>query len=81
MAQFQYRATDGDGKVLEGMIDASDRGAAATRLQDRGLMPLRVAEPGPERRGIGPPYATPSRCAEDGAGAHRHHQECEKRAG
>ena len=53
MAQFQYRATDGDGKVLEGMIDASDRGAAAARLQDRGLMPLRVAEPGPERRGLG----------------------------
>jgi general secretion pathway protein F len=53
MAQFQYRATDADGKVLEGMIDASDRTAAATRLQDRGLMPLRVAEPGPERTGLG----------------------------
>jgi general secretion pathway protein F len=53
MAQFQYRATDADGKVLEGMIDASDRTAAAARLQDRGLMPLRVAEPGPERTGLG----------------------------
>lgn len=52
MAQFQYRATDGDGKVIEGMIDAGDRVTAAARLQDRGLMPLHVAEPGPERRGL-----------------------------
>ena len=52
MAQFQYRASDGDGKILEGMIDAADRGAAAARLQDRGLLPLSVAAPGPQRRGL-----------------------------
>ncbi|MFP6662816.1 MAG: type II secretion system inner membrane protein GspF [Deltaproteobacteria bacterium] len=52
MAQFQYRATDGDGKVLEGTIDAADRSAAASRLQDRGLLPLTVEVPGPERSGL-----------------------------
>lgn len=52
MAQFQYRAADGEGKILEGLIEASEVSAAAARLQERGLTPLRVAEPSPERSGL-----------------------------
>lgn len=52
MAQFQYRAADGEGKVLEGMIEAAEVSAAVSRLQERGLVPLRVAEPSPERSGL-----------------------------
>ncbi len=42
MAQFHYRAADGDGRVVEGTIDASARAQAAARLQERGLVPLQV---------------------------------------
>jgi general secretion pathway protein F len=52
MAQFQYRAADGDGKILEGTIDAGEVAAAVARLRDRGLIPLRVAEAGPARTGL-----------------------------
>ncbi len=52
MAQFQYRAADGEGKVLEGMIEAAEVQMAVSRLQERGLTPLRVAEPAPERSGL-----------------------------
>jgi general secretion pathway protein F len=52
MAQFQYRATDAEGKILEGVIEAAERNAAVARLQDRGLIPLRVAEPTAQRSGI-----------------------------
>jgi general secretion pathway protein F len=52
MAQFQYRATDAEGKILEGMIDAADRGVAVARLQDRGLIPLKVGEPTAQKSGL-----------------------------
>jgi type II secretion system protein F len=52
MAQFQYRAADSDGKILEGTLEALEVGIAVARLQDRGLIPLRVAEAGPERTGL-----------------------------
>ena len=52
MAQFQYRAADNEGKVLEGLIEASEPAAAAVRLQERGLIPLKVSEPSPERSGL-----------------------------
>ena len=52
MAQFQYRATDAEGKILEGIIEAAERNVAVARLQDRGLIPLRVAEPDAKRSGI-----------------------------
>jgi general secretion pathway protein F len=52
MAQFQYRATDAEGKILEGMIEATERNGAVARLQDRGLIPLRVAEPDAKRSGL-----------------------------
>ena len=52
MAQFQYRAADGEGKVLEGMIEAAEVSAAVSRLQERGLVPIKVAAPSPERSGL-----------------------------
>jgi general secretion pathway protein F len=52
MAQFQYRAADGDGKILEGTIEAGEASLAVSRLQDRGLIPLRVTEAGKARGGI-----------------------------
>ena len=52
MAQFQYRASDAEGKILEGVIDAAERSVAVARLQDRGLIPLRVAEPTAQKSGL-----------------------------
>lgn len=52
MATYQYRATDADGQILEGTIEAAEVGAAVARLQDRGLIPLRVSEPSPARSGL-----------------------------
>src|SRR5262249_61911864 len=42
LAQFQYRAADPEGKVVEGTIEAAEAAAVVARLQDRGLIPLRV---------------------------------------
>lgn len=42
MAQFQFRAADAEGKVVEGMIEAAEAAAVVSRLQDRGLIPIRV---------------------------------------
>ena len=42
MAQFQFRAADAEGKVVEGMIEAAESAAVIARLQDRGLIPIRV---------------------------------------
>ncbi len=52
MAQFQYRAADGDGKIIEGTIEAGEVAAAVARLQDRGLIALRVAQAGAPRTGL-----------------------------
>jgi len=52
MPQFQYRATDAEGKILEGMIEAGEVGVAVARLQDRGLIPLRVGAAEAPRSGI-----------------------------
>src|SRR5690606_12509641 len=52
MAQFQYRASDAEGQILEGVIEAAERSAAVARLQDRGLIPLRVAEPTAKGSGL-----------------------------
>jgi len=53
MPQFQYRATDSDGKVLEGTIEAGEVALAVARLQDRGLIPLRVGAAEAPRSGLG----------------------------
>jgi general secretion pathway protein F len=42
MAQFQYRAVDPEGKVVEGTLEAAEVPIAISRLQDRGLIPLDV---------------------------------------
>jgi len=42
--QFQYRATDAQGKIVEGTLEAPEQRVAVARLQDRGLIPLRVGE-------------------------------------
>ena len=42
MAQFQFRAADAEGKVVEGTIEAGEAAAVVARLQDRGLIPIRV---------------------------------------
>ena len=40
--QFQYRATDFQGKIIEGSIEAGEERAAVLRLQQRGLIPIRI---------------------------------------
>jgi type II secretion system protein F len=42
VAQFQYRAVDPQGKVVEGTIDAAEVPAVVARLHDRGLIPLDI---------------------------------------
>jgi len=42
LAQFQFRAADAEGKVVEGMIEAAESAAVVARLQDRGLIPIRI---------------------------------------
>jgi general secretion pathway protein F len=42
MAEFSYRAVTTDGKVVEGIMEASDNGTVALRLQEMGLLPVRV---------------------------------------
>jgi len=46
MTTFQYRAADGQGKVVEGTLDASEAAAVVSKLQERGLIPIRVARAG-----------------------------------
>jgi type II secretion system protein F len=43
VAQFQYRAVDPQGKVVEGTIEAAEVPAVVTRLHDRGLIPIDIA--------------------------------------
>ncbi len=42
MAAFTYRAATPDGKIVEGTVEASDHGAVALKLQDMGLLPMKV---------------------------------------
>ena len=42
LAQFQFRAADAEGKVVEGMIEAAESAMVIARLQDRGLIPIRI---------------------------------------
>jgi len=43
MAQFQYRATDFSGKVVEGVMDAGEERSVVQRLRERGLIPIRIS--------------------------------------
>jgi general secretion pathway protein F len=42
LAQFQYRAVDPQGKVVEGTIEAAEVPAVVARLHDRGLIPINI---------------------------------------
>lgn len=42
MAMFRFRAASSAGAIQIGEIDASDRAAAALRLQSQGLVPIRI---------------------------------------
>ncbi|WP_435103500.1 type II secretion system F family protein [Arhodomonas sp. AD133] len=46
MALFYYKAADAAGEVVEGELEAADDGQAVARLQDRGLIPVRVQPAG-----------------------------------
>jgi general secretion pathway protein F len=54
MAQFRYRATDREGRIVEGTIDAVETGSVVARLHERGLIPLRIgaSEAEPSARGF-----------------------------
>jgi len=52
VGHFQYRAADAEGKVVEGTIEAPESSVVVSRLQDRGLMPIRVVVAG-ERKAPG----------------------------
>jgi general secretion pathway protein F len=42
MAAFSYKAATLEGKIVEGTMEAPDNGAVALKLQDMGLLPIRV---------------------------------------
>ncbi len=46
MAQYQYRATDYQGKIVEGAMEAGEERSVVLRLQERGLIPLRIGAGG-----------------------------------
>jgi general secretion pathway protein F len=60
MAQFQYRAVDPEGKVVEGTLEAAEAPAAVARLQDRGLIPIAVGAATDGARARGARVALPS---------------------
>jgi general secretion pathway protein F len=53
VGQFQYRAADAEGKVVEGTIDAPEQASVIARLQDRGLIPIRIAVAGERKASAG----------------------------
>lgn len=53
MAQFQYRAADPEGKVVEGTIEAAEIAGVVARLQDRGLMPIKIGAAGSAKAASG----------------------------
>ncbi len=65
MPQFQYRATDYQGKIVEGAMEAGEERSVVQRLQERGLIPLRIGAGGtvaaPARTQIALPSLTTGR--------------------
>ena len=43
MAAYAYRASTLDGKIIEGTMEAPDNASVSLKLQDMGLLPVRVA--------------------------------------
>ena len=60
MAQFQYRATDLQGKIVEGSMEAGEARAVVLQLQNRGLIPIRVGAGAAAARRPGRAIALPS---------------------
>ncbi len=46
MAEYSYKAATMDGKLVEGSMEAPDHGSVSLRLQEMGLLPVRVADAG-----------------------------------
>jgi general secretion pathway protein F len=42
MPAYTYKASTFEGKIIEGSLEASDSSAAAVKIQDMGLLPIRV---------------------------------------
>jgi len=61
LAQFQFRAADAEGKVVEGTIEAAESSAVVARLHDRGLIPIRVGAALSGRPGLAVPTAKATR--------------------
>ena len=60
MAQFQYRAADAQGKIVEGTIEAPEVGGVVARLHDRGLIPIRIGAAAEGTRATAPRVVLPS---------------------
>lgn len=50
MTTYVYKAATLDGKIVEGSMEAPDQGVAALKLQDMGLLPIKVGTP--ERKSL-----------------------------
>ena len=46
MPAYSYRALTSEGKMIDGTMEASDDGAVSLKLQEMGLMPIRVGAGG-----------------------------------
>jgi general secretion pathway protein F len=42
MSAYSYKASTAEGKIIEGTIEASDDGTASLKIQDMGLLPVRI---------------------------------------
>jgi len=60
LAQFQYRAADAQGKIVEGTIEAPEVGGVVARLHDRGLIPIRIGAAAEGTRATAPRVVLPS---------------------
>ncbi|MFZ5569122.1 MAG: type II secretion system F family protein [Thermodesulfobacteriota bacterium] len=50
MAIFSYKASDSSGKIVRAVLDAADESAAAARIQEMGLIPIRISPAGKQMR-------------------------------
>jgi general secretion pathway protein F len=46
MPSYNYRASTMEGKIVEGTLEASDDGVVSLKLQEMGLIPIRIGIPG-----------------------------------
>ncbi|MEK6545384.1 MAG: type II secretion system protein GspF, partial [Nitrospinota bacterium] len=52
MPSFKYKATDINGKVVEGIMEAKEERSVITILQNRGYIPINITYPEPKKKGI-----------------------------